>query len=92
MSTATLNITAPMTIKVRFAPAATFSVRVRTGLSARPTIRARISHISGGHNAMSRAVQNNRRGTSSSPLAPARWARATAPNLPSAVLHKGQPQ
>ena len=32
-------------IKVRFAPAATFGVQVRTGLSARPTNHARIIQL-----------------------------------------------
>ncbi len=46
MNSTTLNTTAPVTIKIRFAPAAAFSVRVRTGLSARPTSRTRIIKIS----------------------------------------------
>ena len=46
MNPATLNTTAPVTIKIRFAPAAAFSVRVRTGLSARPTSRAHVIQVS----------------------------------------------
>ena len=46
MNNTTLNTTVPVTIKIQFAPAAAFRVRVRTGLPALPTSRARIIRLS----------------------------------------------
>ena len=46
MDATTLNTTVPVTIKIQFAPADAFSVRVRTGSSTRPPNRARVIQIS----------------------------------------------